>query len=228
MANLTSQLAANTQAVLNREAQAKSGYAMPWMSRPQTGGALGAERVEQGGKALDQAIRGDGGLHAMGSSSGFVGRSSSQLYQQSRFGFDPPAQLKEISEWACMETLQACGVAPVLFSDTVEASREAHRRFLSLTAQPLADKIASELGRVLEAEVLIDLTQARTSDEITGRARAVGSLVQAGLLLDDALTEAGLTESEGRAAPTPVFTPTSGGDPSRPRADASRMRADDS
>ena len=83
LANLTSQLAANTQAVLNREAQAKSGYAMPWMNRPQAGGAAGQEQIAQGTANLQQSLRGDGGLHAMGSTGGFVGRSSSQLYQQS-------------------------------------------------------------------------------------------------------------------------------------------------
>ena len=122
-----------------------------------------------------------------------------------------------------METLQACGVAPSFLGHS-GGQPGSHRRFLSLTAQPLADKIAAELSRVLEAEVLIDLTQARTSDEITGRARAVGSLVQAGLLLDDALTEAGLTESEGRPGQPPP--PSAQGVQST--ADASRMRADDS
>ena len=204
--NVTSQLAANTQGTLLRESMSATGYLMPWQMRGGQGGSpKGAGMVEQAGHNLTAQLqgKGGGGVSALVPGQGFIGRNPNQLGEQSRFGYNPPPELAEIAEWACKETLMACGIAPVLFSDSVEASREAQRRFLTLTAQPVADSIAQELERVIEAPVAIDLSPARTSDELVGRARAVGSLVNAGMLLADALVEAGLTESPGRAAPNP-------------------------
>ena len=212
LTNVTSQLAANTQGTLLRESMSATGYLMPWQVRGQGGMPKGEGFAQSASRTLTDQLqaKGGGGVSALVPGQGFVGRNPNQLGEQSRFGYNPPPELAEIAEWACKETLQACGIAPVLFSDSVEASREAQRRFLTLTAQPVADKIAAELERVIEAPVAIDLSPARTSDELVGRARAVGSLVNAGMLLADALVEAGLTESPGRAAPAPQPVPVDG------------------
>ena len=213
LTNVTSQLAANTQGTLLRESMSATGYLMPWQVRGGAGNSPKGEGfVTTAGRTLTEQLqtKGTGGVSALVPGQGFIGRNPNQLGEQSRFGYNPPPELATIAEWACKETLQACGIAPVLFSDSVEASREAQRRFLTLTAQPVADSIAQELTRVIEADVEIDLSPARTSDELVGRARAVGSLVNAGMMLSDALIEAGLTESPGRAAPAPQPVPVDG------------------
>ena len=204
--NITSKVAANSAGLLNREATGKHGYAMPGRTRDNT---PGAGFVKGAAAAVNQNIHATSGdTHALITSADLaVGQSPRKLMVQSRFGFDPPPQIKEIAEWASTQTLMACGIAPVLFSDNVEASREAQRRFIAYTAQPVADKIAAELGRVLEAEVKLDLSSSRTADDLASRARAVNSLTQAGMLLADALIEADLTNSEGRPAPNPPQTP---------------------
>ena len=62
----------------------------------------------------------------------------------------------------------------------------AARRLWALTIQPLAALIAEELSRVLERPVGLTFGRAAQAD-LTGKARAVGGLVKAGVDLDEAM-----------------------------------------
>ena len=120
-----------------------------------------------------------------------LGQGETKQGVQSRFGFHPPSEVLEACRWASEQTLTACGLPPNLMESNLEPGRDAWRRYVQTTAQPVADGIAEELSRVLEEEIIISLAPARTSDELASRARAAGSLASAGVPLDQALQLAG-------------------------------------
>ena len=204
--NLTSKLAAAVTGKLHLESQSKSGYLLPF-TKSSGGTEMGAAftRGAQGSIDKKLAEAGTGQVAGVATSSGMLGTSRSNIAGQNRFGFDPPPQLREIAEWAHTETLQACGVPPLLMSPLVE-SREAQRRFLTLTVQPLCDSIAAEISRVAESEVKLDAMVSRSPADTVSLARATASLVSgAKMLLEDALDETGLDESPGRADPNAMM-----------------------
>ena len=77
--------------------------------------------------------------------------------------------------------MAACGV-PVALADPSAAAaglREAMRQFLHLSVAPLAAIVSAELTRKLELPVSLGFRRLHAAD-IQGRARAFGSLVNAG------------------------------------------------
>ena len=190
---VTSSLGASTEAMLQREARGKSGYAYPYSRRTPT--EHGADFTSSVGQQLNEKLAkaGAGDVSGLAVSSGFVGRSPARLGETSRWGFAPPRELLEIAGWTAEQTLSAAGVPPILFSRQVSSSRQEERRFLTMTCQPVADRLASEFARVLQAPVSIKVS-AMSSDVITGLSRSVGSLVKAGLDLPQALEIAGLLD----------------------------------
>ncbi|MYE06625.1 MAG: phage portal protein [Chloroflexi bacterium] len=91
--------------------------------------------------------------------------------------------------------LAACGIPPELAHGNADggAAREALRRFMVLTLQPWARLIEAEGRAKLESDVRIDLRPIRAAD-ITGRARAYGSLVNAGMDEGEAADAVGLED----------------------------------
>ena len=90
----------------------------------------------------------------------------------------------------------AAGV-PVEITASAEgsATREAWRRFLHGTLQPLGNVIAGELRRKVQGNPRVSFDRLFASD-LSGRARAFQSIVAAGLPVERAATLAGLLESE--------------------------------
>lgn len=88
--------------------------------------------------------------------------------------------------------LAACGV-PVELATSAEGSgtREAWRRFLHSTLQPVGNVIVAELRRKLTGTPAIDFDALMASD-LQGRARAFQSMVGAGMAIERAATLAGL------------------------------------
>ena len=89
----------------------------------------------------------------------------------------------------------ACNVPVSLYAADTGAGgqREAWRRFLHGSLNPLALVVADELGKKLDQpDLQLDLSRTFASD-LTGRARAVSSLIQAGIPVEEAMTLAGLT-----------------------------------
>ena len=114
-----------------------------------------------------------------------------------RVGANPPAGEVSLLERSFREVLSACGVPAALFERADgTASREAFRRFLHSTLQPLADLIALELTAKLDSDVTVNLDRLFAAD-LAGRARAFQSLVGGGMATDKAAGLAGLMEADG-------------------------------
>ena len=89
--------------------------------------------------------------------------------------------------------LAACGVSADLFTHGDSAGqRESWRRFLHGSVQPLGDLLAAELADKLEAPGLRLTFGGLFASDLSGRSRALGSMVQAGVPLEDARALAGL------------------------------------
>ncbi len=117
-------------------------------------------------------------------------------WQPRRIGANPPTALVSLHTAAASEVLGACGVPVSLFtSDNSQGQREAFRRFLHSTVQPLGALVAGELSAKLEADVTLGFDRLFAAD-LSGRARAFQSMVGGGMDPGKAAGLAGLMESE--------------------------------
>ena len=110
-----------------------------------------------------------------------------QDWQPKRIGMDPPQGLAVVREEVAKDVLAACGVPPSLAVANSDgtAQREAWRRFLHGSVQPLARIAEAELSAKLDAPVRFEFGALMASD-LTGRARAYQSLVKADMSADEA------------------------------------------
>ena len=112
----------------------------------------------------------------------------------SRIGPNPPASLVDLREQTADGMLAACGVPAALYGRGGDASgrREAFRVFLHASVSPVAEIIAQELRAKLEAPDMRLTFDDLFASDLSGRARALQSMVNAGVPLDDARRLAGL------------------------------------
>ncbi len=97
-----------------------------------------------------------------------------------RVGADPPAGLVALRLDVARSIVAACGIpAELLDAGEGTGAREALRRFLHTTLAPTARVIEVEASAKLDVEVKLDF-EALFATDLTGRARAFGSLVMAG------------------------------------------------
>ena len=110
-----------------------------------------------------------------------------------RVGAAVPSSLIELRRETSMGILAAAGVPTTLMSNVDgTAKREDYRRFLHATIAPVSLVVAAELAVKLdEPELAFDLSSLFASD-LSGRARAFGSLVKGGMSASDAAALAGL------------------------------------
>ena len=109
-----------------------------------------------------------------------------------RLGFDAPQSEVLLRSDVGLSILAACGV-PVELIEKAEGSagREAWRRFLHGSVDPVAKLVAAELTEKLEQSVTLDLSALHASD-VQGRARAFQSLVGSGMPITEAAAVTGL------------------------------------
>ena len=118
-------------------------------------------------------------------------------WEAKRIGADPPPSLVSLHGAAAAEVLGACGVPVSLFvADNSQGQREAFRRYLHSTVQPLASLVAAELSAKMDADVSLGFDRLFAAD-LSGRARAFQSLVGGGMDPGKAAGLAGLMESDG-------------------------------
>ena len=115
-------------------------------------------------------------------------------YMVKRIGAMPPAPLVQLRDDADMLLLAVCGVSPSLFMSNSDgtAQREAYRRFLFSTIQPLGAIVQTELRLKMEApDLAIDWSELRASD-IASRARAFKGLIDSGMDMTQAAANSGI------------------------------------
>lgn len=119
-----------------------------------------------------------------------------QDWKPQRLGADWPASTPLVYSAAQLSVLAACGV-PVELVQAADGTgqREAWRRCLHGTIQPLGRIVAEELSRVYRRPVTLDF-EALAASDIAGRARAFQSMVAAGMEAGAAAAAAGLMEGE--------------------------------
>ena len=123
---------------------------------------------------------------------GNAGDSKVDLQTQ-RFGAEPPASLVQLVTIASQEVYSACGLNQALWGGAggAGAAREAWRLCLFGVLAPLGRLVESELQAKLEDTVNIGWSDLRASD-LSGRARAMQSMVNGGMSVNDAVSVAGL------------------------------------
>ena len=128
---------------------------------------------------------------------GAAGSAPQDDWKPRRLGFAAPAAEVELLARAFVEVLSACGVPPGLFGrEDGAGQRESFRRYMHSSLEPIARLIAQELSEKLEAPIVINLDRIFASD-LSGRARAFGSLVKGGMDVSKAAALAGLLVEDG-------------------------------
>ena len=193
-ARATSRLAGNLELRLAEEANAKVGYLLPV---PSDGGDGSASDPLAMLKSDLAALAGSVALIETTSAGFGEGRAAAPLadWKPQRMGANPPATLAELRGAAAEDILSACGVPPGLASGTAEGTsqRESWRRF-GITMQSVGRGVAEELSDKLDLPGLSLTFESIGSADMSGKSRAVGALVKAGVKLPRALQMVGLTE----------------------------------
>lgn len=117
-------------------------------------------------------------------------------YQTQRIGAEFTQQHVPVYSAVQLSILAACGV-PVELVAAADGTgqREAWRRFLHGTLQPLGRMLGEELARVTGSRAELDFEGLFASD-IAGRARAFQSMVAAGMPMPEAAANSGLMGME--------------------------------
>ena len=192
-ARLTAALAANLESNLGNQAKAPTGQLIP-VPDP---GAAETDGEDPLANLKTDIAKIAGGVMLTETTSGAWGEGRAIApkgdWEQRRIGFDPSRESGPIQEAATMAVLSACGIPPSLVSEKAEGTgqREAFRRFLNLTLMPLGAIVASELSEKLDVPVELNFDRLMASD-LSGKARAFGSMVKAGLDLEKAAALSGL------------------------------------
>ena len=110
-----------------------------------------------------------------------------------RIGADPPASLIELRREVSAGILAAAGCpSSLLLRADGTLAREEMRRFLHSTISPVARTIAGELADKLDTPNLALDFSALFASDLSGRARAFGSMVLGGMAVERAAALAGL------------------------------------
>ena len=115
-------------------------------------------------------------------------------WKPQRLGPEIPEGLRETWKDVVMAVGNACGIPSGLLdpASTGVGQREAYRRFIMASVQPVADMMAEVAGEALDTEITVQFAALHAHD-ITGRSTALAKLVGAGLPLADAQRLVGFT-----------------------------------
>ena len=117
-------------------------------------------------------------------------------FQARRIGADPPDSLRMLRRETEESILAACGVPVTVLGGGGTASREAYRQFLHLTIAPVALELARQIGELFDLPDFAFSFDRLMASDLSGRARAMQSMVNGGMPVDKAAALAGLMESE--------------------------------
>ncbi|MCY4468368.1 MAG: phage portal protein [Thiotrichales bacterium] len=194
-ARSTGTLAANLETRLGEEAGAPVGHVIPV---PSDGGD-GSDDDPLASLKSDMAAARGRTLLAETTAAGWgEGRTAAPQadYRPQRFGAAPPATLPSLRTEAGMSVLSACGVPVSLVTDADGTSqREAWRRFVMGSIEPLLSMLAVEVEAKLETRVTFDLSSLWAHD-LAGRAASFKAMVTAGMEVERAARLSGLLGAE--------------------------------
>ena len=191
-ANALVSLANTLESSLAKEAGALVGYILPIPTDGQDSSVaqLRADLQQLDGKiALVETAA--GGWDA--------GRANAprREYEPRRLGPDVPQSNIEMYKEVNRMVLTACGLPTEIIDGRTEgtSNREAWRRFLHSTLQPLAKLVQAQAA---EIDLIVEFSfESLMASDIAGRARAFGSLVQGGMDVEEAAQLTGLISDEG-------------------------------
>ena len=139
------------------------------------------------------ALRRDGVFMAAGGAEAAGLGVANQSPVSERVGPRPPAEVAQLREGIAFDVLAACGISRGLLAATAgNAAREAYRQFLHSCIQPVARQVAAECAAKLDVPGLRLRFRSLEAGDVTGRARAFRSLVEAGIDVGEARELAGL------------------------------------
>ena len=189
----TARLASALERRLGQEANLPVGGLLPV---PSDGGDGSEDDPLASLKADLKSLKGDYAILETTSAGWGEGRAAAPQtdWQPRRLGADPPASLPALRSDAGVTVLSACGVPAILFSEKGDGTgaREGWRRFLFGSVRPVAALIQQELREKLEVPDLELSFEGLFASDLAGRARAFGSMVQAGMDLEKAAALSGL------------------------------------
>ena len=126
---------------------------------------------------------------------GNTGQAYAALKTQ-RFGANPEQPLVNLAELATQEIVAACGLSIALWGrGNAAATREAWRLCLFGTVAPLGKLVERELRDKIDPELKLSWQELRASD-LSGRARAMQSMVGGGMAVEQAIAISGLMTPE--------------------------------
>lgn len=185
----TGQLASRIDVMLRDEGSGIHGYMIPTSENPaseEMQKVVSDLRDLRGRSMLVQSVlRGVGG-----------DAPAPRDWKAERLGFNPPEALLKAREAVFRSVLGILGVPPSLFlgeGGDGGAGREAWRRFLHGTVEPMGRQVEVELRRVFGMDVRISFGRMMAHD-VAGQARAVHVLTQSGVDLETALRLSGFSQ----------------------------------
>lgn len=186
------QLAANLERALKYEAGGTVGYLLPIPTD-------GNDATVDGLKTDIQQMKGRTAVVETTAGGWGEGRAAAprQDYVPQRIGMNVPLSTPQVYAAVQATVLAVCGV-PVELVQIADGTgqREAWRRCLHGTIEPLSRIVAHELSRVYARPVSFSFDNLFASD-IQGRARAFQSLVGGGMDIADAASASGILASDG-------------------------------
>ena len=157
-----------------------------------------------GGSPKLDALRGDiakaqgAAVLAEGTSAGWEetrGQTGTRNdWKAQRLGPEIPEGLRETWKDVLLAVGGACGIPPGLLDPGADgtAQREAYRRFIMASVQPMADLMAEVAGEALDTEITVSFAALHAHD-IAGRSTALAKLKGAGVSLEEAQRLVGFT-----------------------------------
>jgi len=185
VAGETAQLAANVERSLGEESGTVTGYVLPLPEDPGEAPEDGEDDGDDRFAGLTGEIASMRGnlVIAETTAGGWTeGRANAPRgdWTSQRFGPSPPEPLVTLRADVLVSMLAVAGIQPALvLAATAGAEREAIRRFLFSTLSPTAAIVAAELEEKLDLEGCTITFDRLGAADITGRARAYASLVNA-------------------------------------------------
>ena len=200
-ASHTSRFAGGLERMMAGEASGPSGYVLPAPDVPDPGAddvtaGKPGQQDHIGQLRADLQAAGGGTVISPTMESGFGGGpgvAPEYDWKPMRYGWNAPQHIVQARE-AAFKWLALCYGLPLAMVDSTAASgsfRDAMRVFIGVTMAGLARIIEPQLSAALDTDVTLAFDRALLSD-VTMRARAVKSLVDAGFTLEQAAAASGV------------------------------------